>query len=185
MIFNSKNAFGLVTIVLHWLLALIIIGQFILGLYMLSLSYYDPSYHSLPFYHKSIGIIFAFLLFIRIGWGSINLHPQPASNPPKWQSRLAVLLQWAMNLLLIAVVIMGYLISTATGDGISVFGWFEIPASMTSIPNQEEVAGKWHYWLACTVIALAGFHSLAALKHHFVDKDQTLNRMIRISLAKK
>ena len=185
MIFNSNNTFGLVTIVLHWLLAIIIIGQFIFGLYMLSLSYYDPNYHSLPFYHKSIGIVFAFLLLIRIVWTCINPRPLPASNAPQWQSRLAVFLQWTMNLLLIVVVIMGYLISTASGDGISVFGWFEIPASMTSIPNQEEVAGQWHYWLACTVITLAGFHGLAALKHHFIDKDQTLNRMIRVSLAKK
>ncbi|NKB76162.1 MAG: cytochrome b [Gammaproteobacteria bacterium] len=178
MIRNSKKSFGWVTIVLHWLIALTVIGQFSFGLYMLSLDYYDPRYHSLPFYHKSIGIIFAAILIFRIFWSLTNQFPDAAQGVKRWEHWLSIIVQWAMNLLLLIVVSMGYLISTATGDGIEVFSWFEIPATITSIDHQEDWAGEMHYWFALSVLLLAGFHGLAGLKHHFVDKDQTLNRMI-------
>jgi len=71
----------------------------------------------------------------------------------------------------------GYLISTADGRPISVFGWFEVPALLTSIPNQEDVAGLVHEYLAWGLVILAGLHGLAALKHHFIDRDPTLLRM--------
>ena len=72
----------------------------------------------------------------------------------------------------------GYLISTADGRGISVFGWFDVPASITSIPEQEDVAGAVHFYLAWGLVILAGLHGLAALKHHFIDRDTTLLRML-------
>ena len=72
----------------------------------------------------------------------------------------------------------GYLISTADGRGVSVFGLFEVPASLTGIPDQEDVAGVLHEWLAWGLIILAGLHALAAIKHHFIDRDATLSRML-------
>ena len=74
--------------------------------------------------------------------------------------------------------ITGYLISTADGRGIEVFELITIPAYGAIIENQEDIAGLVHKWLAYLLIALASLHALAALKHHFIDKDNTLNRMI-------
>ena len=74
--------------------------------------------------------------------------------------------------------ISGYLISTADGRAISVFGWFEVPATITSIPKQEDVAGLVHQYLAWGLVIFSGVHALAALKHHFIDRDATLNRML-------
>ncbi len=175
---NSKSAFGLVTIILHWAMALIIIGQFSLGLYMLSLDYYDPNYHSLPHYHKSIGVIFAALLLFRIFWMVINPKPGPVAGVSYLEHRLGRIVQITMLTLLVCVVCLGYLISTAKGDSIAIFNWFEIPATITSIEDQEDWAGERHYWIALTVIVLAGVHTLAALKHHFINKDTTLIRMM-------
>jgi cytochrome b561 len=73
----------------------------------------------------------------------------------------------------------GYLISTADGRAIQVFDWFEVPALVTGIANQEDIAGAVHYWVAVALIALASLHGLAALKHHFLDRDGTLLRMLR------
>ena len=66
-----------------------------------------------------------------------------------------------------------YSLWTADGRGIPVFGLFEVPASLTSIPDQEDVAGLVHEYLAWALVIFAGIHALAALKHHFIDRDRT------------
>ncbi|MNW16318.1 hypothetical protein D3C71_2151320 [compost metagenome] len=58
------------------------------------------------------------------------------------------------------------------------FGLFEVPATLTSIPDQEDVAGLIHEYLAWGLLVFAGIHALAALKHHFIDRDATLTRML-------
>ena len=178
MLKNTKSQYGKVSIIIHWVSAVVIIGQFSFGLYMLSLDYYDPNYKVLPHYHKGIGILFAMLLLLRIVWRRINPHPDPAPGVEKWEERIASWVQSTLLLLLVVVVILGYLISTAKGDSISVFGWFEVPATITFIKNQEDIAGALHYWFALAVIILASLHALAALKHHFINKDRTLMRML-------
>jgi cytochrome b561 len=178
MLRNSPSRFGKITIAIHWISAIVIIGQFSFGLYMLSLDYYDPNYQILPHYHKSIGILFSGLLAIRIIWTLINPSPGPASGVKPWEHRAAKAGQVLMLGLLVVVVILGYLISTADGKSIDVFNWFEVPATITSIEDQEDIAGEWHYWLALSVIIIASIHALAALKHHFLSKDTTLLRML-------
>jgi len=84
-----------------------------------------------------------------------------------------------LYLLLLAIVLSGYLISTAKGQGISVFGWFELPALITDLPQQADIAGKAHYWLAMILLGCIALHALGALKHHFIDRDSTLRRMLR------
>jgi cytochrome b561 len=76
------------------------------------------------------------------------------------------------------LMIAGYLISTADGKGIIVFDLFEVPALYTGIPNQEDLAGLVHEYLAWTLVVFAGLHALAALKHHYIDRDVTLLRML-------
>jgi cytochrome b561 len=84
----------------------------------------------------------------------------------------------ALYALLFTVMISGYLISTADGRAISVFNIFELPALPWSIENQEDIAGDIHFWLACFLVGFASLHALAALKHHFIEKDHTLKRML-------
>ena len=178
MLRNSSSRFGKITITIHWISAVVIIAQFCFGLYMLSLDYYDPNYHVLPHYHKSIGILFGGLLAFRIIWTLINPSPQAAPGVKPWEHRAARTAQVLMLVLLVVVVTLGYLISTADGKPIDVFNWFEVPATITSIEDQEDVAGEWHYWFALSVIVIASVHAFAALKHHFLSKDITLLRML-------
>ena len=131
MLRNTNSKFGLVTIIIHWIAALTVIGQFCFGLYMLSLDYYDPTYNILPHYHKSIGILFTILLIFRIVWSYSNPRPSAAPGVLDWEHRTAILAQTAMLVLLVIVVCLGYLISTAEGDSIQVFNFFEIPATLT------------------------------------------------------
>jgi cytochrome b561 len=80
---------------------------------------------------------------------------------------------------LFAVMIAGYLISTADGVGIPVFGLFEVPALVSGLPDQADTAGVIHLYLAWALVIFAGLHALAALKHHFIDRDATLRMLGR------
>ena len=175
---NTRSGYGLVAIALHWLVALTVIGLAILGLWMVDLSYYSPWYRSAPFWHRSVGLaLFAVLLF-RMFWRCFNPRPGQLPNHRRWELNLAALVHGLLYLLLFVIVISGYLISTATGQGISFFGWFEVPATLTGLPAQADRAGAVHYWAAILVLGLAALHALGALKHHFIDRDDTLRRML-------
>ena len=105
-----------------------------------------------------------------------------APSAPKTHSKLtrfsAVAAHIALYALLFAILISGYLISTADGKPISVFGLFEVPATLSDAGVQADTAGVVHLWLAWSVVILSVLHGLAALKHHFIDKDDTLKRML-------
>jgi len=177
---NSRRHYGSVSILLHWVMALLIVGLFILGLYMTGLGYYDPWYVAAPNLHRSVGLVVLLLLVIRLLWRLFNPLPEPLGHDPRILQRLAEWVHRLLYLLLFAIAISGYLISTADGRGIEVFGFFTVPALLPAIDHMEDVAGDIHYLLAIIMMALVGLHSLAALKHHFLDRDSTLTRMLGI-----
>lgn len=175
---NTRIRYGLVAITLHWLVALTVIGLAILGLWMVDLSYYSPYYRSAPFWHKSIGLTLFAVLLLRLLWRGFNPRPAHLPNHKRWELGLAGVVHVLLYLLLFVIVLSGYLISTETGQGISFFGWFEVPALITGLTAQADRAGLVHYWVAIAVLVLAGLHALGALKHHFIDRDDTLRRML-------
>ena len=175
---NTAERYGLVAVSLHWLIAATVIGLFALGLWMTDLSYYSPYYHGAPFWHKSIGISLTLALLIRILWRGINRPPPPLPNHARWERIAARTTHLLLYVLLLVILGSGYLISTANGDSVSVFGWFELPAVVSGLPDQADRAGQVHYWVAMSLIGLASVHALAALKHHFIDRDTTLLRML-------
>lgn len=174
---NNTTHFGLIAVVLHWLVALTVFSLFGLGLWMTGLDYYDNWYKQGPTLHKSIGVLLFLTVIARLGWRLITPPPAALSNHKPWETRLAHMAHLLLYLLLITIMVSGYLISTADNRSVDVFGWFSIPATITSIPEQEDVAGLVHLILASSVIGLASLHAAAALKHHFIDNDRTLKRI--------
>lgn len=164
--------------ILHWLTAVLILGLFAVGLWMRSLSYYDSLYQVLPFWHKSVGFLLLALVLLRLAVRACNAQPQPLPSHKAWERVLAVITQWLLYVLLFALFISGYLIATADDRSPSFFGWFDIPVLISAFPNQEDVAGLLHEYFAWSLIGLSALHGLAALKHHFLDKDVTLRRML-------
>jgi cytochrome b561 len=157
--------------------ALTVIGLFALGLWMVELSYYDPWYRRAPDLHKSIGILLFLTMLLRLIWRMIN--PQPLTEGKPREKKLAHTVHGLLYLLLFSLMISGYLISTADGRAIDVFNLFSVPAIISGLENQEDIAGLVHQILGYSLIALVVLHALAALKHHFVDRDQTLKRMLK------
>jgi len=177
MLKNRRDRYGVVHVAIHWLMAIVIVGMFALGLWMVELDYYDEWYKKAPDLHRSIGVLVLLALMLRLAWKLWNVRPTPLPSHARWEQVGAEVAQWAMYALVPLIALSGYLISTADGRSVSVFGWFEIPATLTSIDNQEDISGEVHFWLAVALISVAGIHALAALKHHFIDRDATLRRM--------
>ena len=177
---NTAQAYGVLAISLHWLVALVVIGLFILGLWMTGLTYYDEWYRRAPDIHKSIGILLFFVMLARVVWRAGNVQPDDEPGIGRLQRRLAHGAHRFLYVLLFALMISGYFISTADGKPIHVFGLFAVPATVSDIPNQEDIAGAVHWYLALTLIAIVGLHAGAALKHHFIDRDRTLKKMLGI-----
>lgn len=180
---NTTQRYGLVSISLHWLMALGVFALLALGLWMTDLTYYSPYYTSAPFWHKSIGLLLAAMLVLRLSWRLINPKPEAIPGQKRWEITLSALVHTLLYLLLGIIVISGYLISTAKGQGINLFGWFEVPALVTGLPQQADRAGAVHYWVAMGVLGLVALHALGAFKHHLLDRDDTLRRMLGMRLT--
>jgi len=173
---NTQDSYGLVSVILHWLVALAVTGLFALGLWMVELGYYDRWYQRAPDIHRSVGVLLLAPMLAHFAWRYWN--PRPETLGSVTERRAAAWMHRLMYVLMYLLLLSGYLISTADGRGINVFGLFSVPASISGLHNQADTAGEVHEWLAFTLIALVVLHVLAALKHHLVNRDQTLKRML-------
>ncbi|MBK8906998.1 MAG: cytochrome b [Rhodospirillales bacterium] len=176
---NSRNAYGLIGIVTHWVLAVAIVALFVSGLWMVDLTYYHPWYNRAPDLHKAFGVLTAVAMAVRLLWRWWDGVPEPAAGVRRWEAAGASVAHGLMYLGVFVTAISGYLIVTAKGDPVDVFGVVAIPAVIHDLPRQADTAGAVHYWVAIALIALAGLHTMAALKHHVLDRDETLIRMLR------
>ena len=179
---NTDKGYGLVTILLHWLMAVIVFGLFALGWWMTELTYYDDWYRKGPELHKAIGIILFCFWGLRLVWRIATVSPAPLPDHKKWEVMAAKSVHWLLYIVLLSVFVSGYMISTADGRPIDVFGIFSVPAFATGMENQEDLAGLVHFCVACVLVGLALLHGAAAIKHHIVDKDNTLRRMLNPKL---
>jgi cytochrome b561 len=175
---NSAQQWGAIAIIMHWTTAITIISLFALGLWMTGLTYYSEWYQTAPYIHKSVGILLLIVTVARLGWRVKEIIPSALPTHTKAEQTMGHLMHLALYGLIFGMIVSGYLISTADGRAISVFGWFEVPATITSLPQQEDIAGLVHLYMGYTIIAMASLHGLAAVKHHVIDKDNTLKRML-------
>lgn len=172
---NTQDHFGAVTIFLHWLMALIIIGLLILGIYMVKL---PISHTKLKLYgwHKEYGFLALALVILRLTWRFLNVNPR--LSLPFLEKLAARSVHWAFYICMFAMPLTGWLITSAAGLPASFFGLFVLPNLIS--PNEElrQLFEEIHEWLGYGLIALIVLHASAALKHHFINKDDILRRMI-------
>jgi cytochrome b561 len=172
---DTLEGYGVVSRLFHWLMAIAIFAMFALGVRMVRLDYYSPYYNSAADFHRNFGMLLLLALLVRWLWRAINPKPIAGDLTP-FEQKSANVAHWGFYVLLLVLMISGYFISTQDGKPINVFGWFSIP-SIFKMPGLEDRAGYVHRLFAYAVIALAVVHTLAALKHHFIDKNDVLSRM--------
>ena len=162
-------------IALHWLLAAMIVGSFVFGLYMTSLPM-SPARLKYYNWHKWAGIVILTLSALRLLWRLT--HRPPAEPPmPAWQRRAAHAAHAALYVLFFAVPLVGWAYSSAAGFPIVVFGVLPLPDFVPVDRDLAEALKPWHGWLAYALAAVVVLHVAAALKHQFVDRDRLLARM--------
>lgn len=175
---GSQYRYGLLARLLHWLVAVLLLSLCGLGFYMTELSYYDANYKSSFDLHRSLGILTASLIGVRLVWALLDQRPPLSPNLTPIERRAAKSVHHLLYLIMALLPIAGYLVSTADGRGVEVFGLFTIPAWLPAAKGREEWAGDLHEGLAITLLVLVVVHVGAALKHHFIDKDDTLKKML-------
>jgi cytochrome b561 len=172
---DTTAGYGLPTRIVHWLMAVAIIGMYALGLWMVDLNYYSPYYRSAPDLHRSIGMLLLILLVARFVWRLFNGRPSDDELSPI--ERIAArIVHWGFYPLLLALMVSGYLMSTADGRPIEVFDWFSVPALIHD-KGMEKTAGEIHEFLANLTMFVVLLHAAASLKHHFFDRSSVLARM--------
>ncbi len=175
---NTRSRYGVVAITLHWLVAAAVVGMFALGFWMVDLTYYHAWYKQAPDIHRSVGVLLFMVMVLRLLWRLGNSRPAALPGHQPWEVVSAHLVHGLLYVLLFVAMISGYLITTADGSAISVFGWFEVPSVTGRIKGLEDTAGLVHYWTTWTIVGLVVIHAAGALKHHLIDRDETLRRML-------
>jgi cytochrome b561 len=177
-IWNNKSSYGLVAILLHWLGAVAVVGAFVLGVWVTQLTYYDSWYTRAIDLHHSIGLLLLITMLGRVIWRTVNVIPDDEAGMSIVQRKAAHGVHLLLYVLVFVSIASGYLISTADGRSIDLFGHLSIPAIVTDMQNQADISGIVHWYVALALITLTGLHTLAALKHHFIDRDRTLKKIL-------
>lgn len=179
---KSAENFHPVSKLIHWTTAIIIIGLLSVGFYMTSLEA-SPAKFEIFALHKSFGILVLVLGLARIVWHIFCRKPRslPTHNP--WEKFLSHAAHGFLYFAIIAIPLSGWIMSSA-GDFPNVFfGLFEMPDLVAKNEEIFRSSREAHEILAVVLILVLGMHILGAFKHHFIDRDETLERMTKRKLG--
>ncbi|MGD8701233.1 MAG: cytochrome b [Desulfosarcina sp.] len=177
MLMNTRDAYGWIARLLHWLVAALAIGMLLGGSVMAIL----PSGSLKSFVigiHKSTGVIILLTMIVRLVWRANNPVPRPL-GPNPLLNYVAHLLHITFYILLILQPLAGILMSQAYGYSVAVFGLFTLPPLVWQSAALGAFFGKVHTVVALMLVVTIVVHVAAALKHHFIDGDGTLMRMVK------
>jgi cytochrome b561 len=178
MVSNStaSTRYSTPAIALHWLLALMILGAFCVGLYMSDLPL-SPTRLKLFSWHKWAGVTVLALSALRLLW-RLTHRPPAAPAMPARQARASQAVHGLLYALFFAVPLVGWAYSSAAGFPVVLYGLLTLPDFVAPDKALAELIKPWHEVLAWSLAALAGVHLTAALKHQFFDRDRLLERML-------
>ncbi len=179
---DSRGRLSPLTIAFHWAVAIGIIGMLSLGFYMKETESYN-----LYDIHKSIGVLLLIIIVARSVWRLMNGWPVPAGRYSTIEIAIARFTHWTLLVTSIIMPVSGAISSGMGGNGIAFFGLTLVPKNMhptkpfEAVPHNESVASfssSIHEIVAWILVAVIVLHVFGALKHHIVDKDGTLRRIL-------
>lgn len=165
------------TIALHWISLICILAAAAAALVQ---DYIDSDEiaHALTTLHRSLGLSVMLMLAVRIFVRKPINHPAPTPQLEKLMSTASTLVHGFIYMLLIAIPLLGWAMSSASGKPMSFFWLFQIPAIVGKDRDLADTLHDWHEWSAWGLLALAGVHAAAALWHHFALRDGVLYSML-------
>lgn len=174
---NTPQRWGVIAKFFHWTVGVLVLFMLALGLYMTSLEI-GPRVFSLYALHKSIGMIILSLAVMRLAWKAVTVRPNDLPTHQGWERKLAHLVHGFLYFTIFAMPLSGWIMSSAKNFHVSVFGWFTMPDLVAPNKDLAEFLEDFHDTLAWVVMGALGLHIAGALKHHVIDKDSTLLRML-------
>ena len=174
---TNHARYTVTAIVIHWVVALLLLG--VIALAYLSEAFPEESaqFALTMNLHKSIGVAILGLSLLRLLWRLFNKPPALPMKTPAWQKLSATVVMTTLYALTILTPMLGWAMSSADGHTTSFFGLFNLPNLIGLNENLAETLEEGHELFANLIIGLACLHVLAALKHHFIDKDHVLRQM--------
>jgi cytochrome b561 len=182
---NSSANWGSIAKLFHWLIALLIIANLPLGYWAEGLSL-SPTKVEAFYWHKSIGLTVLWLAVLRLLWRFTNPTPRLPEGMPRWERGLAHASHTLLYLLMIAMPLSGWVIHSAANFPLDLYGVIPVPDLVPKGPNESAIgdaAKLAHYWMFIAICVLLALHVIGALKHHFVNGDTVLRRMLPLSRA--
>jgi cytochrome b561 len=177
---NTKR-YTTIAIILHWIMALLIISAWIVGILIDEIPK-GPLRITTISWHKWVGITIMFLWLARSLWRITHRPPDLNVQMPAWQTKIMHLTHITLYVLMLAIPVTGWLMSSAKGYTVNYFGLFDLPDFVEADKTLGHTLKEVHEFLANSIMALIGIHILGAMKHQFLDKDGLL---LRMSLKKK
>jgi cytochrome b561 len=174
---NTTRRWGAVAQTFHWVIVVLLVIQVTLAEMADDL---PAGMHKLTLLarHKSVGITLLALVILRLAWRAVNEHPALPGNLKPYERNLARLTHLALYVLLFAMPLTGWTMSSARGFPVSWFGFFTLPDLVPKSRPLYEALVMTHHTLAWFLFAVVALHVAGALKHHFVHKDDVLRRML-------
>ncbi|MEM6583513.1 MAG: cytochrome b [Pseudomonadota bacterium] len=172
-----ERSYGAVSRLNHWVIALAMIGMICYGLFIVEFLPKGPEKYAQIQTHKALGVLVLVYGVWRVLWRLLRGFPEPASAMPLWQRRLSEFTHWALIVGILLMPLSGMTTSLFGGHDISMFGSLVIPG----LPVNETVsklAADVHAITGKVLIAIIALHVAGALKHHLIDRDATLIRML-------
>lgn len=173
---SKTTAYTSLAIALHWLVAVLILTNLAFGLYVHGLQL-SPLKLKIINWHKWAGVTIFALALLRLVWRAGHRPPALPGAMPAWQRLGAHAVHGMLYVLMFAVPLTGWLMSSAKGFQTVYFGVLPIPDLLAKDKVLGDALLTVHAWLNYLLLALVAGHAAMALKHHLIDRDDILVRM--------
>ena len=180
---NSTRSWGSLSKALHWIVVLLIINQWVIGMRADSLPVGLAKLQVLA-WHKSFGITILMLAVLRLVWRWMNPVPDLSAETRPWERVLARISHVLLYGLIFALPLTGWLMSSAKNFPVSWFSLFQLPDLVAPSEQLFRQMRSLHHTLFAVLVVVALLHVAGALKHHFIDRNDVLKRMLPFSGAK-
>lgn len=177
MLRNSNAQYGLVAKLFHWGLALYLLGMFVFGKYLASMTVGFSNLHLFN-WHKAFGLVALTLILLRLAWRFLSPPPPTLTEGSRaWELRLAHFTHILLYCIMLGMPLTGWIASSASGIPISLFGLANVPLIAPPSEVIEDIFFGIHALLGSLLALIVALHVAGALKRHFILRDMTLRRM--------
>ena len=173
---NTKRSWGSLSKALHWLIVLLIINQWVIAERADDLTGFQK-FTALN-WHKWFGMTIFMLAIVRLVWRLANPVPDLTAETRPWERVLAKISHALLYTLIFAMPLTGWIMSSAKAFGVSWFNLFQFPNLVGKNEQLYEIMRDTHHVLFKVLVATALLHAAGALKHHFIDRNDVLKRML-------